>query len=109
MAKKKTYNKLSFKDILKGKFLVEDQPYFNWGFIFFIVLLAILAISSAHYTDAKVVQLRDQKEQLDEVKAKYAHMQSKLIEMQLESKLAEQVEQDSLITLEEHPIKIVVK
>ncbi len=102
-------SKISIKDILKGKFLVEESAVSNWSLMVFLVVLALIMITSAHLMDNKVVTLEQQKEKLNEVKAKYALIQSRLIEMQLESELACQVEQDSLVALEDHPIKIIVE
>ncbi len=109
MSKRKKHTPPSIKDILKGKFLVEDNAIGNWKFLVFVVFLAFLMITSAHFVDKTVVNLNQKKEQLDEVKAKYALMQSKLIQMKLESELANQVIHDSLVSLEEHPIKILVE
>ena len=110
MAKKrKTYNKMSIKDILKGKFLVEGNAFSNWKFLMFLILLAFIMITSAHLTDTKVVSIEKKKERLDELKARYALQQSKLLKLQLESELAIQMQSDSLESLEEHPIKIVVE
>ncbi len=108
MAKRKSHKRLSIKDILKGKFLVDENAYYNWRFFALVVFLALVMITSAHQTDKKVVQIEKRKEKLDEVKAKYALMQSRLIQMQLESELALQVSQDSLVSLEDHPVKIIV-
>ncbi len=109
MANRKKQSSPSIKDILKGKFLVEENAIQNWKFLVFIVFLAFLMITSAHFVDKTVVSLDQKREKLDEVKAKYALMQSKLIQMQLESELAVQVQADSLVSLEEHPIKILVE
>lgn len=106
---RKSKNKVSLKGILNGQFLVDSNATSVWKFLVFGIFLAFAMISSAHWIDTKVVRIEKDKEKLDEVKARYALIQSKLIQMQLESELANQMERDSLISLEEHPIKIVVQ
>jgi len=111
MAKKQIlqHKKLSFKDILKGKFLVEANAFSNWKFIVYVVFLVFIMISSSHSIDNKTIKIGKLKNDVNEMKAKYAFINSKLMNLRLESQLINQVERDSLLPLEDHPFKILVQ
>jgi hypothetical protein len=53
-----------------------------------------------------VNQLKDQAE---EYKSRNAYAQSKLMKIKLESELIKEVEKDSLMALETHPLKLLIK
>ena len=40
--------KKGFYNLLKGKFLISDDAFKNWRFIFFISALALIAVSYTH-------------------------------------------------------------
>jgi len=46
--------KQTLYNILKGKFLVDEDAKKNWGFIIFLTTLALLMITSSHHIDRKV-------------------------------------------------------
>ncbi len=46
--------KQTLYNILKGKFLVDEDAKKNWGFIIFLTFLALLMITSSHQIDRKV-------------------------------------------------------
>ncbi len=109
MKKKASSNKKhSFKDILRGKFLVDETAFSNWKLIAYIIFLLFLMVSSAHSVDKKAMKIKNLTEEVDEMKAKYAYVSSQLMNLQLESELTKQVLQDSLFALQEHPIKIII-
>ena len=49
--------KQTLYNILKGKFLVDEDAKKNWGFILFLTLLALLMITSSHQIDRKVQRI----------------------------------------------------
>lgn len=57
----------------------------------------------------KVKKINQLKVQVEEYKSRNAYIQSKLINVKLESELSKQVLRDSLMALENHPTKILVK
>lgn len=108
MARREKIKKRQLSDILKGKFLVEDDAFANWKLILFFVVLAFISISSTHLVDKKVVEISDLKEEAEEYKARYAEVHSKLMRLKVESELENMVEEDSLFALEKQPYKILV-
>lgn len=57
----------------------------------------------------KVKRINQLKVQVEELKSRNAYIQSKLINVKLESELSKHVLKDSLMALENHPSKILVK
>ncbi|MGI9526262.1 MAG: FtsL-like putative cell division protein [Weeksellaceae bacterium] len=97
MAKKKTNkSNISIKDILRGKFLVEEGSFNNWRFVFFLAVLAFLSISSSHWADKKIVTLRKLQSNVSDLKSEYADIHRELMQSQMESAVAEIVASDSI-------------
>ena len=66
-------------------------------------------IYTNHLVSSKIEQLNALKEQTQEYKSRNAFAQSKLIKVKLESELGKEMVQDSLLTLENHPHKLLIK
>ncbi len=108
MAKRTKTKIRTISDILRGKFLVEGGAYSTWKFILFVIVLALISISSSHWVDEKVIKISDLKEQTEEYKARYALVHSKLMKLKVESELENMLLADSLFALEKQPYKILV-
>ncbi|PQL90407.1 FtsL-like putative cell division protein [Apibacter adventoris] len=108
MAKRIKSKTRNISDILKGKFLIEGGAFSSWKFILFIVVLALISISSSHKVDEKVVKISELKEKAEEYKARFALVHSKLMKLKVESELENMVISDSLLALEKQPYKILV-
>lgn len=112
MAKKPTYKpqkKLTFIDILKGNFLNRDEVKIHYKYFLLVFVLMMIMIYSNHLVSSKIEQLNALKEQTQEYKSRNAFAQSKLIKVKLESELGKEMVQDSLLTLENHPHKLLIK
>jgi hypothetical protein len=112
MAKKTTYKpqkKLTFIDILKGNFLNRDEIKAHYRYFLLIFILMMVMIFSNHLVSKKIEQVNALKEQTEEYKSRNAYAQSKLIKIKMESELGKEVIKDSLLPLENHPHKILIK
>ncbi len=113
MAKKKqTYHtpkKLTFVDVIKGNFLNRDEVKIHYRYFVLIFFLLMLMIYSNHYVSQQIEQVNILKEQTEEYKSRNAFAQSRLIKVKLESELGKEMVQDSLLSLENHPHKILIK
>lgn len=69
----------------------------------------MIMIYSNHLVSQKIEQVNDLKEQTEEYKSRNAYAQSKLIKVKMESELGKEMISDSLMTLESHPHKILIK
>ncbi len=112
MAKKATYKpskKLTFMDIIKGNFLNRDELKTHYKYFLLIFVLMMVMIYSNHLVGAKIERVNELKEQTEEYKSRNAYAQSKLIKVKMESELGKQMVKDSLLPLESHPHKLLIK
>ena len=112
MAKKRTYRpqkKLTFIDIIKGNFLNRDEVKIHYKYFMLVFFLMMIMIFSNHLVSKKIEQVNDLKEQIEEYKSRNAYAQSRLIKVKLESELGKEMVEDSLLSLENHPHKLLIK
>lgn len=111
MAKRTPYKqkKLTFMDILKGNFLNRDEIRVHYKYFLLLFVLMMIMIYSNHLVSNKIERVNDLKEQTEEYKSRNAYAQSKLIKVKMESELGKEMIGDSLMTLENHPHKLIIK
>ena len=113
MAKRATYNKpkkkLTFLDIVKGNFLNRDEVKVHYKYFLLIFALMMIMIYSNHLVSKKIEGVNQLKEQAEEFKSRNAYAQSRLIKVKMESELSKEMEGDSLVSLENHPHKLLIK
>jgi hypothetical protein len=112
MARKPTnrpQKKLTFIDIVKGNFLNRDEVKIHYKYFLLVFVLMMIIIYSNHLVSKKIELVNDLKEQTEEFKSRNAYAQSKLIKVKLESELGKEMVQDSLLSLENHPHKLLIK
>ena len=113
MAKRVTYNKkpkkLTFMDIMKGNFLNRDEVKVHYKYFLLIFALMMIMIYSNHLVSKKIERVNQLKEQAEEFKSRNAYAQSRLIKVKMESELSKEMEGDSLVSLENHPHKLLIK
>lgn len=102
--KKSAVKKIARGEILNLNFIYRYRLEFLVVFIFIVIIICM-----NHYLSNQVVQRNKLKEQVEEYKSRNAYVQSKLIEIRLESELSREVVKDSLMSLESHPHKILIK
>jgi hypothetical protein len=81
----------SVYDLLKGKFLVQEDSFKNWRFIFFIVALVLLMIASGHSSDKKVMEIAQLNKDIKELRAEFLDTRSISMKMKLESTIRNKV------------------
>lgn len=112
MAKRVTYKpkkKLTFIDIVKGNFLNRDEIKNHYKYFLLLFVLMMIMIYSNHLVNQKIETVNSLKEQTEEYKSRNAFAQSRLIKVKMESELGKEMLQDSLMTLENHPHKLLIK
>lgn len=112
MAKKnlnKPNKQLTFFDIIKGNFLNRDEIRGNYKFFLLIFFLLIIVIFNNHLVGKKIERVNKLKEETEEYKSRNAFAESRLIKIRLESELGKEMLHDSLMTLESHPMKLLIK
>lgn len=95
-------------DILKGKFLINEDAFKNWRFIIFLSLLALIMISSAHSADRKVHQIAKLNKEVKELRSEFVDTRSRLMKVKMESKVVDQMEKMGLKPSTNPPHKIII-
>ena len=101
--------KLTFMDIIKGNFLNRDEVKAHYKYFVFIFGLLMVMIYSNHLVDKKIKHVNTLKEETEEYKSRNAYAQSRLIKIRMESELGKEMVEDSLVSLESHPMKLLIK
>ena len=112
MAKKTTnrpQKKLTFIDIIKGNFLNRDEVKAHYKYFLLLFVLMMAMIYTNHLVNQKIKTVNILKEETEEYKSRNAYALSKLIKVKMESELGKEVARDSLMTLESHPHKLLIK
>ena len=95
-------------NILKGRFLVDDDAVKNWGFIGFSVLLVLVMIASSHHAENKVYAIGDLDKKVKELRSEYVDLRSQLMKLKMESKVALKMTKRGLKSSDVPPKKIRV-
>ncbi len=112
MAKRPTYKpqkKLTFIDLIKGNFLNRDEVKVHYKYFLLLFVLMMMMIYSNHLVNKKIETVNALKEQAEEYKSRNAFAQSRLIKVRMESELGKEMVKDSLMPLENHPHKLLIK
>ena len=100
--KQKTYN------ILKGKFLVDEDALKNWTFIIFLTILGLIMISSSHSIDKKVQLIAKLTKDKKELRAEFIATRSDLMKMKMESNIEKKLAGTGLFVSTAPPTKIKI-
>lgn len=101
--------KQTLYNILKGKFLVDEDAKKNWGFIIFLTVLALLMITSSHQIDKKVQKIAILNKEKRELRSKFVATKSDLMKLEMESNISEKLAEKGLFIPQTPPQKIQVK
>lgn len=100
---------LGFSDILKGDFINLKEVANIKEYLLLIFVLWLVLIFTNHWVSRQVKEVNRLKEETEEYKSRNAYAQSRLIKIKLESELGKEVMRDSLLPLENHPHKLLIK
>lgn len=95
-------------NILKGRFLVNEDAVKNWRFIGFSIILVLIMISSSHKAEKKVYAIGDLDKRVKELRSEYVDLRSQLMKLKMESKIAVKMNERGLKSSEVPPKKIKV-
>ncbi|MBE7628686.1 FtsL-like putative cell division protein [Tenacibaculum piscium] len=95
-------------DVLRGKFLTDEDSFKNWRILVFIVVLLLIVISSSHSLDAKVVKISVLNKKKSELRAEDFDTSTELTKMRLESSIRAKVKDKGLFPARKPPQKIKV-
>lgn len=95
-------------NILKGRFLVDEDASGSWRFIGFSIVLILIMIASSHNAEKKVFEIGDLDVSVKELRSEYVDLRSQLMKLKMESKVSEKMLVRGLKSSEEPPKKIKV-
>jgi hypothetical protein len=96
-------------DLLKTKFLIDDDAIKNWRFIIFIILLAIFMIANTQKYEQKVFQIAQLTNEVKALRSQFVDNRSELMQLKLESTISEKMKEQNIYPSSVPPTKIVVK
>lgn len=100
--------KNNINNILKGKFLVDEDAFKNWRMIIFLSILALVMIASSHRADEKVHEIARLKEQVAELRSEAVDSRVSLWELKTSSSVARALEKRGVKPSNIPPKKIKV-
>jgi hypothetical protein len=96
-------------NLLKARFLVNEDATKNWRFILFIVVLAIIMIANSHRYDQKIFQIADLTNEVKELRSEFVDRRSELMKLRMESTVSEKMKLRGVVPSQVPPVKIKVK
>ena len=88
--------KQTLYNILKGKFLVDEDAKKNWGFIIFLTVLALLMITSSHQIDRKVQKIATLNKEKRRLYSEFVAARSDLMKLKRESSISRRLADNGL-------------
>lgn len=96
-------------DLLKARFLIEDDAIKNWRFIVFLIVLAIIMIANTQRFEQKVFKIAELTNQVKELRSEFVDRRSQLMKLKMESTVSEKMEVKQIFPSTVPPTKIKVK
>lgn len=109
MANKKKKKKGGVYDILKAKFLIEDDSIKNWSFIVFLIGLAIIMIANTQSFEQKVFEINELTNDVKELRSEFVDRRSELMKLRMESTVSQKMEEKNIFPATVPPTKIKIK
>ena len=94
--------------LLKAKYLVDEGSMKNWGFIVFLVIIAMLMIGNAHNYEQKIHRIEELKNEVKILRSEFVDRRSELMELKMESTVARKMEERGIFPSSVPPKKIKV-
>lgn len=95
-------------NLLKARFLVNEDAAKNWKFILFLILLAIIMIHNIHRYEKKVFIIADLNKEVKELRSEFVDRKSELMKLKMESTITHKMESRGVKPSSTPPVKIKV-
>ncbi|KVV14394.1 FtsL-like putative cell division protein [Flavobacterium sp. TMP13] len=96
-------------DILKARFLINDDAFKNWRFIVFVIVLAILMIANTQRYEQKVFEIARLSTEVKELRSEFVDRRSELMKLKMESTVSQKMLEKQIFPSTVPPVKIKVK
>ena len=95
-------------NLLKARFLVNEDATKNWGFILYVIFLAILLIANTNQYEQKVFLIADLTNEVKELRSEFVDKRSQLMKLKMESTVSEKMIERNIFPATVPPQKIKV-
>ena len=95
-------------NLLKARFLVNEDATKNWRFIVFLLLLAIIMIANTHNYEKKIFKIAGLTNDVKELRSEFVDRRSELMKIKMESTVAEEMLDKGILPSSVPPKKIKV-
>jgi hypothetical protein len=96
-------------NILKARYLVNEDATRNWRFIVFIIVLAIIMIANTNRYEQKVFKINELTNEVKELRSEFVDRRSQLMKLKMESTVSKKMEAIRIFPSSIPPKKIKVK
>ena len=100
--------KTNIYNILKARFLVNEDANKNWQFIVYVVVLVILMIGNTNSYEQKIFKIKALEDEVKELRSEFADRRKELMDLKLESTVERAMFQKGIFPSETPPVKIKV-
>ncbi|HQX02668.1 MAG TPA: FtsL-like putative cell division protein [Flavobacterium sp.] len=100
--------KAGIYDILKAKFLINEDAAKNWKFIVFLIALAMIMIANIHWYEKKIFQIVEMNKEVKELRSEFVDRRSELMKLKMESTISKKMEEKGIFPSTVPPTKIKV-
>ncbi|MFA9186786.1 FtsL-like putative cell division protein [Flavobacterium sp. FBOR7N2.3] len=101
--------KTSIYNLLKARFLIDDDAIKNWRFIVFLIVLAIVMIANTQRYEQKVFKIAELTSEVKEMRSEFVDRRSELMKLRMESTVSEKMLEKEIFPSTVPPVKIKVK
>lgn len=101
--------KYGLYNILKARFLIDDDAVKNWRFIVFVIVLAIVMIANTQKFEQKVFRIAELTSEVKELRSEFVDRRSQLMKLRMESTISEKMVEKQIFPSTVPPVKIKVK
>ncbi len=100
---------MSIYNLLKARFLIDDDAIKNWRFIVFLIVLAIIMIANTQRYEQKVFKIAELSAEVKELRSEFVDKRSELMKLRMESTVSQKMEERQIFPSIVPPVKIKVK
>ncbi|KDN54496.1 FtsL-like putative cell division protein [Flavobacterium seoulense] len=101
--------KTSIYNLLKARFLIDEDAIKNWRFIVFLIALAIIMIANTQRYEQKVFKIAELTSEVKEMRSEFVDRRSELMKLRMESTVSEKMLEKEIYPSTVPPVKIKVK
>lgn len=95
-------------NILKARFLLNEDATKNWRFILFLLVLAIIMIANTHSYEKKVFRIAELNNEVKELRSEFVDRRSELMKLKMESTISDEMLAKGILPSSVPPKKIKV-